>query len=60
MTELGIFVGYGIVSGERINCKDYEVQMNRLNQIIPNTPIKIRTKDNDWLTVDGHKLYLFK
>lgn len=53
-----IIIGYGIVKGEKINCIDYEVQMNRLNQIIPHTPIKIKTQEGDWITVDDQKLYV--
>jgi hypothetical protein len=53
-------IGYGIIKGENIECTDYEVQMNRLNQIIPNTPVKIKDKQGNWHTTDDREVYLYK
>lgn len=53
-------IGYGIVNGVKVNCVAYQLEVNRLNQNIPNSPIKIRTQDNEWVTIDEQQLFLYK
>ncbi len=50
-------IGYAMINGIKTDVFDYEIQCNRLNQLIPNTPIKAKLSDNSWVAIDKQELW---
>lgn len=53
-------IGYATINGvKKVPVFDYKLQCNRLNQLIPNTPIECKVKDGSWVVIDGQELWEF-